>query len=158
MIRGYVSAAMDILDGEGDRARAGAMSSSWRPSARNGPVMAARVTRDPADPVKDRKERFDRLNRFVSDRGGWIVSIPGARNVIIEAISVTIASDLKGLDYLPVGIEGGRRIISGAIEERFVRTASGALVPWIEASGKVVAEVRHHAGIVPTRRYSFSIS
>jgi hypothetical protein len=102
---------------------------------------------------EDCKAAFDRLNQWVMARGGWITSIPGARTVVVEAVSATIASDLVDLGYSPIEIEPAQRIIGTAIEERFARTSSGALEPCTEGSTRSVAEVRRHAGICPTRRW-----
>jgi len=44
--------------------------------------------------------------------------------------------------------------MSAAVEECFTRTAAGALEPWTEGSARPVAEVRRHAGFVPTLRWS----
>ncbi|HWX61964.1 hypothetical protein [Bradyrhizobium sp.] len=104
--------------------------------------------------INDRKAAFDRLNRFIMARGGWITSIPGDRLVVVEAVSATTASDLADLGYSPIEIEDGQRIMSAAVEECFTRTAAGALEPWTEGSARPVAEVRRHAGFVPTLRWS----
>jgi len=79
------------------------------PSARHGP-LAHREKYRPGqlEKINDRKAAFDRLNRFIMARGGWITSIPGDRLVVVEAVSATTASDLADLGYSPVEIEGGR--------------------------------------------------
>jgi hypothetical protein len=125
------------------------------PSARHGP-LAHREKYRPGqlEKINDRKAAFDRLNRFIMARGGWITSIPGDRLVVVEAVSATTASDLADLGYSPIEIEGGQRIMSAAVEECFTRTAAGALEPWTEGSARPVAEVRRHAGFVPTLRWS----
>jgi hypothetical protein len=127
------------------------------PDAPYGPALAARLAPKEIDRVKERKARFDALNRFATERGGWITSIPGDRTVIIESVTATIASDLADLGYSPVEIEGGTRILPTAIEESFVRNVDGTLSPLTEGNAKPVAEVRTHAGIVRTRRYCFTI-
>jgi hypothetical protein len=78
------------------------------------------------------------------------------RTAVVESVSATIASDLADLGYSPVEIEGGQRIISGAIEERLIRTSSGALAPWTEGSTRPV-EVQRHAGICPVRRFQIDL-
>jgi|EndMetStandDraft_4_1072995.scaffolds.fasta_scaffold938508_2 hypothetical protein len=36
--------------------------------------------------VASRKEVFDGVNKFISARGGWITSVPGAVDVTIEVM------------------------------------------------------------------------
>jgi hypothetical protein len=42
------------------------------------------VPRD--EQIDARKRRFDELNEFVSARGGWMTSVPGAREVTVECL------------------------------------------------------------------------
>ena len=126
------------------------------PSARHGP-LAHREKYRPGQLEKINDRKAARLNRFIMARGGWITSIPGDRLVVVEAVSATTASDLADLGYSPIEIEGGQRIMSAAVEECFTRTAAGALEPWTEGSARPVAEVRRHAGFVPTLRWSLAL-
>jgi hypothetical protein len=108
--------------------------------------------------VADRKARFAALNKFVTERQGWIISLPGHEEVRIECLpGSALPNDLRGLGYRLLAIEDGERILAGAIVEKFVRRADGDLEQLTAGSTKPVAEVRRHAGIVRTERYTFDL-
>jgi hypothetical protein len=74
---------------------------------------------------------------------GAIIADPAgdqANGEAARAWAVQISSHYKGL----------------AIAERLTLTSCGISEALIEGSTKAVAEVRHHSGIVPVRRYSFA--
>jgi hypothetical protein len=54
-------------------------------------------------------------------------------------------------------IEGGERILPGAIVERFVRRADGVLEPATSESTAPIAETRTHIGICKAKRYAFDM-
>jgi len=76
-----------------------------------------------------------------------------------SASSATIggAADIARLGYIAEEIDGGERILAAGIVERFSRNKDGTLALIIAGSTTPVAETRHHAGIVATRRFSFDI-
>lgn len=114
--------------------------------------------RTPADPLKDRKERFRQVNDFVTAKGGWITSIPGDFEVMVECTQTSTLPDELTAAGWKLRDEGeGERLIPGTIVERFVLGAGGELVPMTEGSTKPVALEQRHTGIVKTRRYSFPI-
>ena len=98
------------------------------------------------------------LNRFVSERGGWLTSVPGAVDVMLECLPNSgLPDDVArlGYDLKPDGET--TRILPAAIEERFTRNGDGTLSLLTEGSTRRLAEVRRHAGIVRTERWSFSM-
>jgi hypothetical protein len=102
------------------------------------------------------RERFEQLNRFVTERHGWITSItspPGVRVILIDALhSSKLPSDLEALGYRVIEAGEGERLIAGTIVERLTRTSSGALELMTEGSTKPVVTITH-AGIVPVLRF-----
>jgi hypothetical protein len=104
-----------------------------------------------------RKAEFTRINRDVSDGGGWITSLPGGRTVTIECLphsSIPAALTANGIELIRE--PDGQRIIGGAIVEKLTQSSSGALIRATEGSTGPVVEVSH-AGICAVHRYSFSI-
>jgi hypothetical protein len=91
-----------------------------------------------AEEKRQRAERFEALNQFVTEHHSWVVSAPGNKRVRIEAppnMSSALAGKLTNLGYR-VAIGGpATRIVPNAITENFK-----------DAAGKPV--VRQHAGIV----------
>jgi hypothetical protein len=115
--------------------------------------------RRPGDELAKRKQLFDGLNKFIMDRGGWIVSVPGDRQAVFEVLPHSpIPAQLTelGYDVRPADFPEGQRLLATGITEFLTRTSSGALEPLVEGSTKPV-EVRHHAGIVPVKRFVFSL-
>lgn len=111
-----------------------------------------------AKPVKTRKERFSEVLAFVNQRGGWVTSIPGDFDVMVECLpSSTLPSDLRAVGWQLQDEGEGERLIPGTIEERLVMGRDGMLMPMTEGSTQPVALLQRHTGIVPVRRYSFPI-
>jgi hypothetical protein len=78
----------------------------------------AEIRKPPADIVKRRRERFDELNESVTEAGGWLVSTPGNREVIVECLPDSGLPNLladRGHDLKPE--QDGERImpITGGI-------------------------------------------
>jgi hypothetical protein len=108
--------------------------------------------------VRDRKERFEALNDFITNRTGWIISEPGRTEIRIEVLpGSALPDDLRGLGYQLQPEDGGERILAGAIVEKFVAGADGELVPLTSGSTRPIAEIRRHAGICKTERYTFDL-
>jgi hypothetical protein len=114
----------------------------------------------PGQQLKDRKERFAALNEFVRSRSGaWIVSVAGVAEVTLETLpDSAVPEDLRALGYDVREIGHGERILMHGIIERFTRRADGELEPLTAESTKAIAETRTHAGIVKTRRWSFTLA
>jgi hypothetical protein len=127
--------------------------------------------------LDERKKEFDLLNVYVTHRGGWIVSTPGSRKIVLETLlSSTLPQELRdglsvkwrssdgsmcrlSLPPLDVHEEGeGQRILAGSIVENFARRADGELQPLVEGSTAPIAETRTHAGICKVRRFGFDMT
>jgi hypothetical protein len=109
--------------------------------------------------VKDRKERFVALLTYITNRNGFIISEPGRAEIRIECLpGSALPGDLAALGYqLRQEEEDGERILVGAIVEKFVAGADGTLEPLTSGSTKPIAEIRRHAGICRTERYTFDL-
>jgi hypothetical protein len=122
------------------------------------PLQTEIADRRRSNEVADRKASFDDLNDFVQARHGWIISIPGERIVTIEVLpDSALPAELTALGYGLTEAPAGERILASAIIEKFTMTSSGALASLVDGSTAAVAEVRHHAGIVKTRRFTFDL-
>ncbi|MGJ4973450.1 hypothetical protein ACQR1N_33070, partial [Bradyrhizobium sp. HKCCYLRH1073] len=107
---------------------------------------------------KSRLERFADLNRWVTARGGWIVSLPGADPVIVECLPGSFLVDAlteAGHEVSPAG--EGERIIPGQIVQRFVRASDGAFEPLTLGSTKTMAMTVTNAGVTRVMRYNFNL-
>jgi hypothetical protein len=127
------------------------------PNARLAPVIAHKPAPADLDRVTARKERFDRLNADIREMGGWIISIAGDRRVTVECLPDSVIPErLRDAGFKLAEIDGGQRILTGSVIERLELSSSGAFIPMTEGSTKPV-HVRRHAGIAPTRRFSFDM-
>jgi hypothetical protein len=111
---------------------------------------------DETSRVKDRKARFEALNTYITNRNGFIISEPGRAEIRIECLpGSALPGDLAALGYQLQQEEDGERILVGAIVEKFVAGADGGLEPLTAGSTRPIAEIRRHAGICKTERYTF---
>jgi hypothetical protein len=107
--------------------------------------------------IADRKERFEALNEFVIKRNGWITSVPGAPEVMVEVLVDSGLPDaLAELGYCLVPEGVGERIVPGVIVETLTRRVDGQLEPLVEGSTKPIVRIEH-SGIVRTKRFSFEM-
>jgi hypothetical protein len=112
----------------------------------------------PGPAIEDRKTRFDKLNKVVTARGGWLVSVPGAADVIVEALpGSTLPAELIAAGYNLRGDGEGERILPAAIVQELALTISGAYEPMAEGSTKPIAHTIRHAGICKVLRYGFTM-
>jgi hypothetical protein len=82
-------------------------------------------------------EKFQDLNDWVRERGGWIISVPTEKIITIQCLpDSAIPSELEAQGYIVDKIGSSERILPHGITERFLRRADGQ------------EEVRHHAGVV----------
>jgi len=110
--------------------------------------------------IDDLKERFGKLVTFITERGGFVTSIPGAERVVFECVPGSTLPDAltrAGYDVGPADPPEGERILPTAIIEHFTRNGAGDLVALSAGSTLPVAETRRHAGIVKVMRYAFSL-
>jgi hypothetical protein len=103
----------------------------------------------PAMQVLDRKDRFARLAAFIAERDGFVVSVPGAEDVVFECLPGSALPEklrTAGYTVVPADPSEGERILPAAI-----------MVPVLTDGSTVPIEVRH-AGIVGVMRYAFSLT
>ena len=99
------------------------------------------------DKLADRKARFAVLNEFVTKRHGFLTSVPGAFDVVMEALPDSgLPDELRKLGYDLREDGETQRILPVAIVEH-VKISEGS------SATRQVA----HAGIVKVRRYTFSM-
>jgi hypothetical protein len=94
--------------------------------------------------IETRKDRFDKLLKFVTARHGWIVSVPGADEITMECLPTSALPDeLRDLGYEVIEIGQGERILPTAIVETFI------------TEGSTVPRRVTHAGITKLLRFTF---
>src|SRR3954469_17465862 len=80
--------------------------------------------------LADRKDQFDKINRFISERLGWVTSIRGDPEVRFECLAGTkLRDELReaGHDVRETG--EGERILPAGLVERFVIGHDGRREP-----------------------------
>lgn len=91
--------------------------------------------------MQDRKARFMELNAFVTERHGWLTSIPGDIEVEMQCLpGSSLPDDLRKLGYVVAEIGETQRILPTAIVERFVVGGDGTLQPLLFGSTEPVAQ------------------
>jgi hypothetical protein len=99
--------------------------------------------------LEDRKAKFAAINEFVISAGGWLVSIPGEREVRLECLETSdLPQKLRDAGYELREDGEGQRIVPHAITERFTRG---------ESTRPVVHRVTH-AGLCKVLKFSFTIA
>jgi hypothetical protein len=109
--------------------------------------------------VTDRKQRFDVVNKLVTAGNGWVTSVPGAPEVVIECLpGSALPAELRELGYDVVAddLPETTRILPAGITEILVKTSSGAYVAATPGSTAPV-ELRHHAGLTRVERWRFTV-
>ncbi|WP_316159796.1 hypothetical protein [Bradyrhizobium sp. SZCCHNRI20481] len=111
------------------------------------------------EPAKRAIERFAALNRWVTARGGWIVSLPGADPVMIEVLpGSSLIDELEEAGYELTSASEGERIVPGRIVQRFATASNGTFEPLTANSTVPVALTTTHAGITRVMRYWLELS
>jgi hypothetical protein len=96
------------------------------------------------------KRMFAGLNNFISERGGWLVSVPGDPLMRMECLTdspLPEALRQMGYDVEATG-QSRERMIPNAITEQLVRTSSGAFAFASQGSTAKIALRVTHAGLV----------
>jgi hypothetical protein len=100
-------------------------------------VASPRAASNPVE-LRKRQELWDALNTYVREAGGWIVSVPGLKELRIEAPQgSTLASKLTALGYTIRLCGSDTRLVPGGTVETIVAHGTGAPI------------IRHHAGFIP---------
>ena len=103
-----------------------------------------------AEVIPSRKELFAALNKFVTERGGWLTSIPGAVDVTMEC--------LPGSSLPDVLRKFGRgRAHPTERDCRTLRCRCRRRDGATRGSSRAVALTVTHAGICKVTRYAFDM-
>jgi hypothetical protein len=111
----------------------------------------------PANPRSEkRRDWFNSLNLEAMKVGAFIISSPGASEVIVEVLPGNDwPEELKSRGYPIEWLEEGRRVVPFAYEEPMVQNADGSLAPLTPGSTKEITFVKREPGIARTERYVF---
>jgi hypothetical protein len=110
--------------------------------------------------VDDRKALFAELNAFVTERGGWLTSIPGETVVELQTLpGSTLPADVEARFGCGPVVEIGetQRILATAVVHHFSTGADGALELLTLGSTRPVTMSQSHAGICRVVRFSFDL-
>ena len=114
--------------------------------------------RPPGSEIETRKTKFAKLNAFVTARGGWVTSVPGAAEVLVEVLpGSTLPDELRGAGYAIVPAGEGERILPAAIVQEFILSSSGAYELATEGGTEPIAHTVRHAGLCKVLRYGFTM-
>jgi hypothetical protein len=101
-----------------------------------------------ASKIESRKQKFDQINRFITARGGWVVSVPRDSEVRFETLPGSklvrdVQDQFPEYEIFPDGT--GEKILPAGITETYL------------TEGSTVPQVRHHAGITRVLRFAFDL-
>jgi len=113
----------------------------------------------PDEKLQSRKDRFDALNRYVSARNGWIVSVPGQARVVMECIEESALPDeLRELGYNVTAISSDpKKPDPDGWFYKSDRILPHAITTMVITEGSTAPIRVTHAGIVPMKRFAFSL-
>jgi hypothetical protein len=104
--------------------------------------------------IDERKKRFDDINAFISQRGGWTTSVPGAHEITFDAlVGSPLPEQLAAMGYSVVMTGTTERILAHGVAQRFEMSSSGALVAPTEGSSRPVSVIVTNAGIATVEQY-----
>ncbi|MBR1298543.1 hypothetical protein [Bradyrhizobium sp. AUGA SZCCT0042] len=114
--------------------------------------LARKLWAQPRQPEVDKlKEQFEALNAYVTERAGWMTSIPGDPDMRFESLpGSTLPDELRAAGYEVTEIGTTQRILPHAVEQRFVVGAGGELELATAGSTRPISHVVSHAGVVIT--------
>jgi len=65
--------------------------------------------------IEERKQRFNDLNAFISQRGGWMTSVPGAHEMTFDALPGSpLPDDLRARGYIVTLVGESQRVLPNA--------------------------------------------
>jgi hypothetical protein len=101
--------------------RCGDDNGAGRPMRKSTDQMLRQLYHSPRNPeIDEGKSRFAALYDFVTSRHGWINSIPGDTEVMLECLpGSTLPDDFRGLGHHVREAGEGERILAAAVTERF---------------------------------------
>jgi hypothetical protein len=108
--------------------------------------------------IDQRKRRFDDINAFISQRGGWCTSVPGSHEITFDAlVGSPLPDQLRGLGYSVEKTGESQRILPHAIRQKFTVRADGELEPFTEGSSKPVTLTVTNAAIAIVEQYELHL-
>ena len=110
-----------------------------------------RILRRPDDSLDERKRQFRDLNAYITERGGWLTSIPGDLKMRLEALPGSpLPAQLTALGWYVERTGETQRILPNAVAQKLALSSSGAL---IAAARRPAALVVTGAGIAIVEQF-----
>jgi hypothetical protein len=118
--------------------------------------MVRRFANAPSDPkIDEAKECFTALNTYVTERGGWLVSLPADPAMRLQVLPGSALPDqLAALGYIVERTGETQRILPHAVAQAMTMSSSGALVAATEGSTRPVMMRITNAGIASVVQYN----
>jgi hypothetical protein len=109
--------------------------------------------------IEYQKRMFAGLNVFVTERGGWLVSVPGDPVMRMECLPGSPLPDaLSAMGYSCENTGRTReRLLPSAITEKLVRTSCGAFALATEGSTEKVALRVTRAGLAQVEEFKLHV-
>ena len=105
--------------------------------------------------AQKRADWFTSFNRECMAKGCWIISSPGASEVIIETLpNDPWPGELKARGFPIRWLENGTRTVPYATREEMTQNADGTLAPITEGSTQPTTMIVHQPGIRQTARFT----
>jgi hypothetical protein len=114
----------------------------------------------PRNPEADeRRRRFDDINAYIAEHGGWMTSVPGAREMTFDALPGSpLPEQLTALGYLVTRTGESQRVLPHAVTQKLEMSSSGALIAATESSTRPVTVIVTNAGIAVVVQYDLRMS
>jgi hypothetical protein len=114
----------------------------------------------PRNPEADeRRKRFNDINAFISQRSGWVTSVPGSHEITFDAlVGSPLPGQLTAMGYIVEKTGESQRILPHAVSQKFETSSSGALIPATEGSTKPMSVIVTNAGIAVVEQYDLRIA
>ena len=122
--------------------------------------MFRQLVAAPRQPEVDKlKQQFAALNVFISQRSGWMTSVPGDPDMRFQAlIGSPLPDALRAAGYEVTETGTTQRILPHAVVEELVAHADGSFGPVTEGSTMPVTRRVTHAGIATVVKFDLRMS
>jgi hypothetical protein len=126
--------------------------------ASNRRFQAGSPREDRRQKIETRKARFETLNKFVTQHGGWVTSVPGGIDITIECTETSdLPEKLGDLGYELREVGRRERMAPNAVVEEFISNSRGEMEPITTPSTRPISRRVAHAGLIRVVIYDFEL-
>jgi hypothetical protein len=122
-------------------------------------ALVRQFVSSPSNPKLDEaKAKFTDINAFVTERGGWLVSVPGDPEMRLQVLPGSpLPDELRELGYIVVPTGTTERILPMAVRQAMTVSSSGALIAATENSTRPVSMVITNAGLATVETFDLRV-